>query len=79
MTSQAAEKLNFSESAKNGSHQNAVGTIREAWLMDFYPSKSALSPFIRSFSAACETPASLRIPVSLRIDASFRIEFFRSP
>jgi hypothetical protein len=54
---QAAEKLNFSESAKSGSHQNGVGTIRNAWLMVFHPSKSTLSPIIRSFSATCLSPA----------------------
>jgi DNA polymerase III delta prime subunit len=30
---QAAEKLDFSKSAKNGSRQDALGTIREGWLM----------------------------------------------
>src|ERR1035437_5695723 len=34
---QAAEKLDFSKSAKNGSRQDAPGTIREGWLMVFHP------------------------------------------
>jgi hypothetical protein len=50
---QAAEKLNFPERTKNGSRQNAPGTIREAWLMVLYPPIFTHLPFIRSFSAAC--------------------------
>jgi hypothetical protein len=52
-TLQAAEKLNFTESAKNGSRQNAPRAIRGPSLMIFYPPNFALSPSIRSFSAAC--------------------------
>jgi hypothetical protein len=51
---QAAEKLNFSERAKNRSRQNASGAIREGRLMVFYPPIFGLSPFLRSFSAACK-------------------------
>ena len=53
---QAAEKLDFSKSAKNGSRQDAPGTIREGWLMVFHPPILAISPPIRSFSAACLAP-----------------------
>jgi hypothetical protein len=53
---QAAEKLDFSKSAKNGSRQDALGTIREGWLMVLHPPNSALSPSLRSFSAACLAP-----------------------
>jgi hypothetical protein len=51
---QAAEKLDFSKSAKNGLRQDALGTIREGWLMVLHPPNSALSPSLRSFSAACK-------------------------
>jgi hypothetical protein len=51
---QAAEKLNFSKGAKNGSHQDALGAICEGWLMVLHPSNFALSSFIPSFSAACK-------------------------
>jgi hypothetical protein len=54
---QAAEKLNFSERAKNRSRQNASGAIREGRLMVFYPPIFGRSPFLRSFSAACLAPA----------------------
>jgi hypothetical protein len=50
----AAEKLNFSESAKNGSCQNTLGAIPGGRLMVFYPSISALLPSIWSLSAACK-------------------------
>jgi hypothetical protein len=51
---QAAEKLDFPERVKNRSRQEALGAIREGKLMVFYSSNFALSPFIRSFSAACK-------------------------
>src|ERR1017187_39311 len=54
---QAAEKLNFSKGAKNGSRQDALGTIREGWLMVLHPPNFALSLSIRSFSAACKALA----------------------
>jgi hypothetical protein len=57
---QAAEKLDFPESAKNGSRHDAPGTIREGSLMVLHPANFALSPSIRSFSAACLAPAKLR-------------------
>jgi hypothetical protein len=51
---QAAEKLNFTERAKNGSRQDARGTIRELWVMVFYPPICTHSARISSFSAACK-------------------------
>jgi hypothetical protein len=56
---QAAEKLYFSKSAKDGSHQDAVGTIRRGWLMVLHPPNFALSPYLRSFSAACKAQVDL--------------------
>jgi hypothetical protein len=67
---QAAEKLDFSKSAKNGSRQDALGTIREGWLMVLHPPNSALSPSLRSFSAACLAPATFRAACGLFFDLS---------
>jgi len=53
---QAAEKLDFSKSAKNESRQDDPGTIREGWSMVLHPPNFALSPSIWSFSAACLAP-----------------------
>jgi len=53
---QAAEKLDFSKSAKNGPRQDDPGTIREGWSTVLHPPNLALSPSIRSFSAACLAP-----------------------
>jgi hypothetical protein len=39
---QAAEKLDFSKSAKNGSCQDALRTVREGWLMGVHPPNIAL-------------------------------------
>ena len=55
---QAAEKLNLSERMKNGTHQDATGTIRAPRLMVFHPLNFALSPYFRTFSAACLAPES---------------------
>jgi hypothetical protein len=44
----------FSKSAKNGSRQEALGTIREDWLIVLQPPDFDLSPSIRTFSAASE-------------------------
>jgi hypothetical protein len=51
---QAAEKLNFPKGAKNGSRQDAPGSIREGWLMVLHLPNCALSLSIRTFSAACK-------------------------
>jgi hypothetical protein len=51
---QAAEKLAFSKSTKNGSRQNALGTIRKGELMVLHPPNFTLLQFVRSFSAASE-------------------------
>jgi hypothetical protein len=45
---QPAEKLNFSKGAKNGSRQDALGTIRKGWLMVF------VSPKFRPFAIYSE-------------------------
>jgi hypothetical protein len=50
---QAAEKLNFLETAENGSLQNALGTIRLPRVKVFYLPICAVSAHMPSLSAAC--------------------------
>jgi len=52
-TSQLAEKVDFSKRTKNGTRQDAPGTIREDWLMVLHPPNFALLLSIPTFSASC--------------------------
>ena len=51
---QAAEKLDFSKSAKNGSRQDAPGTIRRPKAKVFYHQFRGHFDPLPSFSAACK-------------------------
>jgi hypothetical protein len=53
-TEQLAEKVDFSKRTKNGTRQDAPGTIREDWLMVLHPPNFALLLSISTFSASCE-------------------------
>jgi len=53
-TLQLAEKVDFSKRTKNGTRQDAPGTIREDWLMVLHPPNFALLLSIPTFSASCE-------------------------